>query len=121
MQQAAYPRPCDMLTLPLNCFGHNAGSKPLDRSPSTRKVGMIMSTKSIGLDMAVPEAGHAPPSGGYFARLRQRFEHFQEQKAQRYVRPYLRRLTDRELAQLGLTPADIAAIRADHTPPPHWL
>lgn len=82
---------------------------------------MIMSSKTLGLDMAVPEAIGESRPGGVLARLLARFEGYQQEKAQQFVRPYLKRLADEDLARLGHGPAEIAAIRADQTPPPAWL
>lgn len=71
-----------------------------------------MSTTFLGQTLAVPAAAHSRQTGNLFSRFMATYARHQEEKAARYVRPYLRQMSDRDLAMLGHNPADIAEIRS---------
>lgn len=70
-----------------------------------------MSTTFLGHTMAVPAPAVASESDSFWRRLAANFARHQEEKAARFVRPYLQALTDADLAVLGHSPAQIAEIR----------
>lgn len=72
-----------------------------------------MSTTFLGQELAGSAAAHAPQAGNFFSRIMATYARHQEEKAARFVRPYLRAMSDRDLAMLGHSPAEIAAIRKE--------
>ncbi|MEW5964487.1 MAG: hypothetical protein AB1749_13095 [Pseudomonadota bacterium] len=70
-----------------------------------------MSTTFLGHPLAVPAPSVPTETGNFFSRFVATYARHQEAKAARYVRPYLRTMTDADLAALGHSPADIAEIR----------
>jgi hypothetical protein len=70
-----------------------------------------MSTTFLGHSLAVPAPAVRSQTGNFLGRLVATYARHQEAKAARFVRPYLRALSDADLAALGHSPADIAAIR----------
>ena len=81
-----------------------------------------MSLSTMTLGRALPAEGGKSRLGAFLSSLGQSFLAAQQARADRVVRPYLARVPDTELKQLGFSSEEIGEIRnSRHLPVVRWV